>query len=55
MTYPIIYKQIPTQYAFYVHKDGTLQITPVTKVEKVMKFNSEKEARKFIRDYKVQL
>lgn len=55
MTYPIIYKTIPTLYAFYVHEDGTLQITPVTKVAKEMKFTSEKEARKFIKNYKEQL
>lgn len=55
MTSPIIYKQIPTQYAFYVSKDGTLKITPVTDVPKVMKFKGEKEARKFIQNYKIQL
>ena len=55
MTYPIEYKIIPTQYAFYVHEDGTLDITPVTKVAKKMKFESEKEARKFIKNYKEQL
>lgn len=55
MTYPIVYKIIPTQYAFYVHEDGTLEITPVTKIAKTMKFENEKEAREFIKNYKEQL
>lgn len=55
MTYPIEYKMIPVQHAFYVHEDGTLQITPLTKVDRVMKFKNEKEAREFINSYKIQL
>lgn len=55
MTYPIVYKIIPTQYAFYVHEDGLIQITPVSKIAKELKFGSEKEARKFIKNYKEQL
>lgn len=54
-TYPIIYKTIPTQYAFYVDADGTLKITPVTDVPKTMKFKNEKEAREYIENYKQQL
>lgn len=54
-TYPIEYKVVPVQHAFLVSSDGTLQIRQVTKVEREMKFKSEKEARKFIRNYKVQL
>lgn len=53
--YPIIYKKIPTQYAFYVSSDGTLQIKQVTDIPKVIKFKNENEARKYIKNYKVQL
>lgn len=52
MTTPIIYKSVPVQFAFYVHKDGRLQVTQVSKVEREIKFNSEKEARTFIKNYK---
>lgn len=55
ITYPIEYKLVPTQYAFYVHRDGTLQITQVTKVEREKKFKSVKEAREFIKNFNVQL
>lgn len=54
-TYPIEYKVVPVQHAFLVSSDGTLQIRQVTKVEREMKFKSEREAREFIRDYKIQL
>jgi hypothetical protein len=30
---PIIYKMIPTQFAFFLHSDGTLQIKQVTTIE----------------------
>jgi hypothetical protein len=52
---PIIYKMIPTQYAFYVSEDGTLQIQAVTKIPTVKKFNSPVEAREFINNYIQQL
>ncbi len=55
MTYPIVYRTIPTQLAFYVHKDGRLQIQPVSKIAREMKFASEKEAREFISNYQEQL
>lgn len=55
MTYPIEYKKILVQFAFLVHKDGTLQITPVTKVEREMKFKNDKEARNYVENYHVQL
>jgi len=48
MIYPIIYKQIPTQYAFYVEEDGSVKVTLVTKLHD-MKFSSEKEARDYIK------
>lgn len=47
MKYPIIYKTIPTQYAFYVEEDGSVKVTIVTKLND-MKFSSEKEARDYI-------
>lgn len=55
MKSPIIYKQIPTQYAFYVHEDGLLQIAPVTKISKEIKFESEKEAIEYVKNYSYQL
>lgn len=48
MKYPIIYKQIPTQYAFFVEKDGSVKVTLVTKLHD-MKFSNEKEARDYIK------
>jgi len=48
MKSPIIYKQIPTQYAFYVEEDGSVKVTIVTKLND-MKFSNEKEARDYIK------
>lgn len=48
---PIIYKTIPTQYAFFVSEDGSVKVTLVTKL-KDMKFESEKEARFYIKNLK---
>lgn len=42
MASPIIYKTIPTQYAFFVEKDGKVRVTIVTKLQD-MKFKDEKE------------
>ena len=44
MTSPIIYKSIPTQYAFFTEDDGT-------KLDG-MKFKDKKEARKYIKNLK---
>lgn len=55
MQTPLIYKTIPTQFVFLVSKDGTLNITQVSDVPKELKFKSEKEARKYIDKYDVQL
>ncbi len=52
MTYPIIYKTIPVQFAFLVHEDGRLQIKMLSPVESEKKFNSEKEAREYIESLK---
>jgi hypothetical protein len=52
MNYPIEYKMIPTQFAFLVGDDGTVQIKQVTKPPKEMKCKDVKEARKFIREFK---
>lgn len=51
MKSPIIYKQIPTQYAFLVNKEGSVKVTVVTKLND-MKFSSEKEARDYIKKLK---
>ena len=55
MKSPIVYKMIPTQYGFYVHKDGKLNIIQLSDIPKEMKFKSEAEARKFIKNFKKQL
>lgn len=47
MISPIVYKQIPTQYAFYVEEDGSVKVTTLTKLDK-MKFEDMKEARSYI-------
>jgi hypothetical protein len=52
MTYPIIYKQLKVQFAFLVHEDGRLQIQMLHPLETEKKFESEKEARKFIKELK---
>jgi len=52
MTYPIIYKQIPVQFAFYVHLDGRLQVEMLYPVKKEIKFESEKEARDYVEKLK---
>lgn len=54
-TYPIVYKMIPTQYAFYIYEDGTVQIQPITKLPKEMKFDTEAAAREYIERYDEQL
>lgn len=52
MTSPIEYKTIPTQFAFLVHEDGRLQIKMLSPLPAEKKFDSEKEAREFIRELK---
>lgn len=47
---PIEYKTIPTQYAFLVHEDGTMQIHQVTTPAKEMKFDTPKQAREYIKN-----
>lgn len=51
MQNPIIYKQIPTQYAFFTEKDGTVRVSLLTKLDK-MKFKDMKEARVYIKSLK---
>ena len=51
MSNPIVYKQIPTQYAFFVEKDGSVKVTIVTKLDN-MKFENEKQARSYIKKLK---
>lgn len=41
---PIIYKTIPTQYAFFIHEDGTLETKQLTTLESKRKFNNTTEA-----------
>jgi hypothetical protein len=52
MTYPIIYKTIPVQFAFMVHADGRLQIKMLSPMEVEKKFKTEKEAREFVDNLK---
>jgi hypothetical protein len=52
MTYPIIYKTIPVQFAFLVHEDGRLQIQMLHPLETEKKFKSEKEARDYVKSLK---
>jgi len=52
MTYPIEYKSIPVQFAFLVHKDGGLQIKMLSPLPPFKQFDSEKEARQFIKELK---
>ena len=52
MTYPIIYKTLKVQFAFMVHSDGRLQIKMLSPMEAEKKFESEKEAREFIKKLK---
>jgi hypothetical protein len=52
MTYPIIYKQIPVQFAFMVHADGRLQIKMLSPMEVEKKFETEKEAREYVESLK---
>lgn len=54
-TYPLIYKQLKTQYVFLISKDGTLKIKPVTDIPKQIKFKSVAEAKKYIKNYQEQL
>jgi hypothetical protein len=46
---------IPTQYVFMVHEDGLLQIKPITQIPTAIKFETEQEAREYIKNYKEQL
>lgn len=59
MMYPIIYKQIPTQYAFFMEKqaDGKIKLRQqqVIEIPENIVFNSKEEAIKYIKDYKIQL
>lgn len=48
---PIIYKTLKTQYAFFVSEDGSVKATVVTKLKDI-KFESEKEARSYIKNLK---
>ena len=50
--YPIEYKMIPVQFAFYIHEDGRLQIEMLHPLSKEMKFKSEVEARKYVEQLK---
>ena len=52
---PIVYKTIPTQYAFLVSEDGRVEIQAVTRIEKTKYFETEAQARAWVEDYKVQL
>jgi len=46
---------ILTQYAFYVEKNGDVQVKIVTSPPPTIKFKSEKEAREFIKNYNQQV
>jgi hypothetical protein len=48
LTYPIIYKMIPTQYAFLINSNGLIQIQQVTPQPPTKQFTSEQEAREYI-------
>lgn len=50
--YPILYKTLKVQFAFYVHEDGRLQIEMLHPVSKEMKFKSEVEARAYVEKLK---
>ena len=53
MKYPIIYKTLKVQFAFYVHEDGKLETTMVNAgIQKEQKFKSEKEARDYVESLK---
>jgi hypothetical protein len=52
MTYPIVYKSILVQFAFLVHKDGKLQIKMLSPLPPEKKFDSEKEAREYVKNLK---
>ena len=52
MKYPIEYKQIPVQFAFYIHEDGKLQIEMLHPVHKEMQFENEVEAREYVSNLK---
>ena len=52
MTYPIIYKQLKVQFAFLVHEDGRLQIQMLHPLETEKKFDSEKDAREYVKNLK---
>jgi hypothetical protein len=48
MKYPIIYKQIPVQFAFMIHEDGRLQAIMLNPILQEKKFENGKEARKYV-------
>lgn len=50
-SYPIIYRTIPTQYAFLVSDDGTVKVNVLNSMGE-HKFANESEARKWINGLK---
>lgn len=52
LKYPIIYKVIPTQYAFYVHDDGTVNTHQVNVPPSTKKFKDIKKAQDYINNLK---
>lgn len=52
MTHPITYKQIPVQFAFYVHEDGRLQIKMLHPVEEEKRFESKEKALEYVEGLK---
>jgi hypothetical protein len=52
MTYPIVYKTLKVQFAFLVHEDGRLQINMLSPLPPEKKFDSEKEAREYVKNLK---
>lgn len=51
-TYPILYKTIPTQYAFLVSKSGKVKIRALRDLPAEKEFESEDEAREWIESLK---
>lgn len=49
---PIIYKTIPTQYAFLVNEDGTVNAHQVTKLPEKQQFRDSKQALEYINNIK---
>ena len=52
LKYPIIYKTIPTQYAFFIHEDGIVQTKQVATLEGTKKFKTQAEAHNYINNLK---